>query len=34
MVDVEEPFGGVFPGCFTSWVGQEMLKGWEVEAVQ
>ena len=34
VVDVEESFGGVLPGCFTSWVVQELLKGWEVEAVQ
>ena len=34
MVDVKQPFTGVFPRGFAPWSGYQLFKGWEVEIVQ
>ena len=34
MIDVKQPFTGVFPRGFSPWSGYQLFKGWEVEIVQ
>ena len=31
MIDVKQPFTGVFPRGFSPWSGYQLFKGWEVE---